>query len=160
MTRYTDPSHAALSCSIITSWVLLTALFGAVIFLFVSDLTHEWAMGLVYVFVGSWIYNKLLAFAFRSCVARGNSVLRPRVLLLADLIFSMTLGAAAGLTAGVVRFMFGMVALIFRLTLLARPILPGFLATYDSGFMSYAGMTKASWAGRLSPGSEPEEPTR
>ena len=80
-------------------------------------------------------------------------------MLLMDTILTMTLGVAAGLTTGTARFAMGVVALVFRLTLLARPVLPGALATFDSGFVAYAGMTKAAWAARLHPGSQPFEPS-
>jgi hypothetical protein len=102
-------------------------------------------------------YTRLIAIVLARFVARGNQIARPRLLLLVDLALSITLGALVGVTAGIVRFALGCAGLVFQLTVLARPVLPGPFAGFDAGYMAHAGMVKAAWAGRLHPGSAPSE---
>jgi hypothetical protein len=121
-------------------------------------LTREWAINTIVIAVLSSLVNRGLIRLIGCCAVRGNRVLRPRALLFADLFLSVTLGAVAGLTAGFTRFLMGVVWLVFRMTLLARPVLPRPLAGYDAGFAAYGGMLKCAWAWRLHPQSAPIEP--
>ena len=143
--------------SIATVWLLLTLVFSGVAFIFIDEYMQRWAIVTVAVSSLTWLSNRLLGALLTCCVARGNTVQRPRILLLCDLVLSLTLGASAGLTTGIVRFAMGVVWLMFKMTLLARPLLPASAARYDPGFMSYGGMMKTSWAWKLSPHSHPTE---
>jgi hypothetical protein len=145
--------------NIVTVWALLTILFGLILFAFFSDALSSTSITALATALGTYAYTWVLGWCIRRCVADGNSVKRPRVLLLLDLFLSITLGALAGVTSGFIRFLLGTVWLMFSMTLLGRPVLPGALATFDSGFLAYAGMLKGSWAWALHPGSWPTEPT-
>ena len=139
-------------------WVLLTALFSGIVFAFYSSVTGPSTIVTVISASMTWLVNRLSVALFACFVARGNHIRRPRLLLLLDLVYTVTLGAAAGLTAGFVRFVFGVVWLRFKMTLLSRPIVPNAAATFDAGFLAHAGMMKASFAWRLDRGSRPTEP--
>ena len=143
--------------NLVTAWFILSLVFAGLIFFCLSSLTQGYAIGVAITIGVSFAFTRLAALLVACFVARGNRVMRPRLLLLVDLALSITLGAAVGVTAGVVRFVLGCVGLIFRLTVLARPVLPGPFAGLDAGYMAHAGMVKAAWAGRLHPGSAPSE---
>ena len=144
--------------SVVTVWVLLTVLFSAIVFAFFSTALQGRTIFAVISAAGTLLVNRLSAAVFACCVARGNHIRRPRLLLALDLVYTVTLGAAAGLTAGFVRFVLGVVWLMFKMTLLSRPILPNAAAAFDSGFVAHAGMMKAAFAARLDRGSSPTEP--
>lgn len=146
--------------NIITAWALLTVLFGAILFFLFSGYFEEYALTTGLTLLLSTVYMRVLSWLLGLCVARNNSVMRPRLLLLCDLALTLTLGAAVGITVGIARFLMGVVVLVFRLTVLARPVLPSALASFDSGYVAYAGIVKSAWAARLSPGSAPVEPLR
>lgn len=151
-------SYASLyAVNLVTVWLLLACVGTAVVFAFISDALAAWVTWTVALGVLTWLGNAAIAAAFARCVASGNHVLHPRLLLLLDLGFSVSLGAVAGLTAGLARFFVGLLWLICRMTLLARPLVPPAAAGLDAGFVAHAGMLKAAFAWRLDPHSRPTE---
>ena len=151
------PYASLYAINIVTVWVLLTCLFTGIIFAFSSTLLGFRTLVAAVTAALTWIFNKFSVAIFGRCVANGNRIRRPRLLLLLDLVHTVTIGAAAGLTAGFVRFLIGVVWLMFKMTLLSRPIIPNTIASYDAGFVAHAGMMKAAFAGKLDPHSHPRE---
>lgn len=142
--------------NLITVWALVSMMLTALVFYSTSRLTRAWAINTLITFVVAWVYSWIVGRLYACCVARGTRILHPRVFLFADLFFTITLGAAAGITSGVVRFVYGVIRLLFQMTILQKSLLPRAFATLDSGFEAYGGMVMAAWAAEIDPQSAPQ----
>ena len=143
--------------NIFTVWGLTTVVFTIVIFYFTSNATMRSGVSTLVGFVMSLLWNRFSLFLYTRNVADRNKARDGYFLVLLDFVLSATTGVATGVTAGVVRFVLGILHLLFKMTLLNKPILPYRFATYDSGFVAHAGMMKAAWAWALDPESSPRQ---
>lgn len=143
--------------NIFTVWALTTVVFTIVVFYFTSTATSSSGLRTLIGFIISYLWNRFSSFLYSRNVAVGNKARDGYLLVLLDFVLSATTGVATGVTAGVVRFALGILHLLFKMTMLNKPILPYRFATYDSGFVAHAGMMKAAWAWTLDPESSPKQ---
>jgi hypothetical protein len=101
---------------------------------------------LVGIFISSWIYQKAAAWFYARWVAKGNQILRPRLFVLLDFVFSCSAGIAQGFTSAITRFVLGLLFMLIQLTNITRPLVPMQFAGLDSGFVAYGSMLKAALA--------------
>lgn len=164
--------HAALNIFVmaIISLVLTVVLFGAFeLYLF----SPGYVFGLI--FVG--LLNSLVGVA-RSCVNalqrtcwhysrsftiilfcggffethfRHRFIVFGRLTLMFDVAYGVFIGPILGGVQGVVRGIMGIIWGLFRVALLAQPVLPPVLAGFDSAFNTYGAVMKARHAALLDP---------
>ena len=134
----------------LTVFFLATAVFAAIVFVMTSRVTIELSTQLAIAFAVSWLYQRAAAWAFSRWVARGSTVLRPRLLVAVDFVLACSLGAAQGFTAGLTRFLLGVLVVMVRTATVSRPLVPAPFAGLDAGFVAYGCMLKAAMT-RLPP---------
>ena len=127
----------------------MASIYTVIIFGFTSSVALPFTIGAIINTVLAMIYQRIQGALIGCCVARGNRIFRPKALITLDLLLSTTLGAWSGLFSGAVRFGLGVFVLLFRMTLLSRPVVPQRVGSLDSGFAAYNGMLKASFAAEL-----------
>jgi len=143
--RKAAPYTALFIVNLLTVFALTALVLTALIFFVTSRETRGSAFGAAATFAVSFLYDRFVGALFARFVAvDGGAVARPRLLALADFFLAVTLGAASGLTAGLVRFVLGVLKLLYDMTLLARPLAPAPFASLDGGFMAYGAMMKAA----------------
>lgn len=82
---------------------------------------------------------------------RHRFVIFGRLTLMFDVAFGVFIGPLLGGVQGVVRGVMGVVWGLFRVALLAQPVLPPVLAGFDSAFNTYGAMMKSHHAALLDP---------
>ena len=135
--------------NVLTAFAFVSGLLSGVTFFLSSRITRSAAIYSIAALVFSALYAYLVRVAYRRWVVSGVKVLRPRLFVFLDFFLSTSAGAAAGFSAGVVRFVFGTLHVLYRMTVLSRPILPDAFAAYDSGFVAYGSMIRAALAAEL-----------
>jgi hypothetical protein len=128
----------------ITVFAFVALILTSAVFFFTSTLTRASAVSASVVFLVSAIYDRVVGYFYARFIARDDGTLvRPRLLSLVDFVLATTLGATSGLTSGLLRFVLGVLKLLFDMTLLSQPLVPA-LASLDGGFVAYGSMLQAA----------------
>ena len=144
---YKASSYTALFVmNLLTLFALTTGIVSFIIFVMTSRVTVGIATELVVIFISSWIYQKAAAWFYARWVAKGTQILRPRLFVLLDFVFSCSAGIAQGFTSAIIRFVLGLLFMIIQMTNISRPLVPMQFAGLDSGFVAYGSMLKAALA--------------
>lgn len=144
---YKASSYTALFVmNLLTLFALTAGIVSFIIFIMTSKATFNIAIRLVVAFVASWLYQRAAAWFYARWVAKGTQILRPRLFVLCDFVFSCSFGIAQGFTTALTRFVLGLLFMLVQMTNISRPLAPMQLAGLDSGFVAYGSMLKASLA--------------
>ncbi len=103
--------------------------------------------------LGSFLYRFLLVRIMRCCCMRGDALLMPRAWLYIDAGLSFVASAIFSISLGLTRVVVALVWTLLAATQLSASTLPPAIAMLDSGFSTYGGMLKLSFAWALDGGS-------
>ena len=133
------------------------AFTGIGIFFFVP-IFYDYMVTFVGTLLGSFLFRFLLVRVMRCCCASGDTLLMPRWFMAIDAGLSFVVSALFSISLGLTRVAVALVWTLLAASQLSTSTLPPAIAMLDSGFSTYGGMLKLSFAWALDGGSALPKP--
>ena len=108
--------------------------------------------------LGSFLFRFILVRIMRCCCVSGDSLLMPRWWMYIDAGLSFVVSALFSISLGLTRVAVALVWALLAASQLSTSTLPPAIAMLDSGFSTYGGMLKLSFAWALDGGSALPKP--